>query len=138
MSPDSWRQVEELFQAALDLPETFVFEVVQEALRRRAIPVAQALPRFPSVRRDIAVEVDEHVEWARVAGAVRSGLRTMLNEPVLFDCFHGPGLSQGRKSLAIGLILQDDSRTLTDQDADRCVADVVALLEREFGARLRK
>jgi len=125
-------------QAALDLPETFVFEVVQEALRRRAIPIAQALPRFPSVRRDIAIEVDAGVEWARVAGAVRSGMRTMLNEPVLFDCFHGPGLSQGRKSLAIGLILQDSSRTLTDQEADRCVADVVAVLEREFGARLRK
>lgn len=125
-------------QAALDLPETFAFEVVQDALRRRAIPMAQALPRFPSVRRDIAIEVDERVEWARVADAVRSGMRTMLNEPVLFDCFHGPGLSQGRKSLAIGLILQDSSRTLTDQEADRCVADVVAVLEREFGARLRK
>ncbi|HEX5489348.1 MAG TPA: hypothetical protein VFX04_09425, partial [Rhodanobacteraceae bacterium] len=65
------------------------------------------------------------------------GLPTMLHELVLFDCFRGPGLSQGRKSLAIGLILQDSSRTLTDQDADRCVADVVARLERDLGARLR-
>ncbi|MGN6789500.1 MAG: hypothetical protein ACTHJP_08220, partial [Rhodanobacteraceae bacterium] len=47
-------------------------------------------------------------------------------------------LSAGRKSLAIGLILQDDSRTLTDEDADRSVADAVRLLESEFGARLRK
>jgi phenylalanyl-tRNA synthetase beta chain len=125
-------------QASLDLPETFVFEVALDALRGRSMPVAQALPRFPSVRRDIAVEVDEGVEWGRIAAAVRSRLRTMLNELVLFDRFHGPGLSQGRKSLAIGLILQDSSRTLTDQDADRCVADVVALLERDFGARLRK
>jgi phenylalanyl-tRNA synthetase beta chain len=124
-------------QHALDLPDTFVFEVELDALRRRAIPAARALARFPSIRRDIAVEMDETVEWARVAAALRSGLPTILNEVVLFDCFRGPGLSAGRKSLAIGLILQDDSRTLTDEDADRSVADAVILLESEFGARLR-
>jgi phenylalanyl-tRNA synthetase beta chain len=124
-------------QRALDLPDTFVFEVELDALRRRAIPAARALARFPSIRRDIAVEMDETVEWARVAAALRSGLPTILNEVVLFDCFRGPGLSAGRKSLAIGLILQDDSRTLTDEDADRSVADAVILLESEFGARLR-
>ncbi|MBS0380858.1 MAG: phenylalanine--tRNA ligase subunit beta [Proteobacteria bacterium] len=125
-------------QASLDLPETFVFEVAQSVLQRRTIPAAQPLPRFPSVRRDIAVEVDERVEWSSIAAAVRSSLRTIVNDLVLFDCFHGPGLSKGRKSLAMGLILQDGSRTLTDQEADHCVADVVALLEREFGAKLRK
>jgi phenylalanyl-tRNA synthetase beta chain len=124
-------------QRQLDLPETHVFEVKLEALRERPIPEARALPHFPWIRRDIAIEVEESVEWAQVAGAIRSGLPTMVNEPVLFDCFRGPGLSEGRKSLAIGLILQDSSRTLTDQDADRSVAEVLRLLESEFGARLR-
>ena len=98
---------------------------------------SHALPHFPWIRRDIAIEVEEAVEWAQIARVIRSGLPTMVNEPVLFDCFRGPGLSEGRKSLAIGLILQDSSRTLTDQDADRSVAEVVKLLESEFGARLR-
>ncbi len=124
-------------QRQLDLPETHLFEIELPALRRRSIPVARALPHFPSIRRDIAVEMDEVVEWARVAAALRSGLPTILNEVVLFDCFRGPGLSAGRKSLAIGLILQDDSRTLTDEDADQSVADAVRLLGSEFGARLR-
>ncbi|HET9819931.1 MAG TPA: phenylalanine--tRNA ligase subunit beta, partial [Rhodanobacteraceae bacterium] len=124
-------------QQQLDLPEVHVFEVRSDALRQRAIPIARGLPRFPSVRRDIAIEVDEAVEWGKVAEAIRAGLPTMLHELVLFDCFRGPGLSQGRKSLAIGLILQDSSRTLTDQDADRCVADVVARLEGDLGANLR-
>ena len=124
-------------QRQLDLPEMYVFEVKLEALQKRAIPGARGLPHFPWIRRDIAIEVEESVEWAQIARAIRSGLRTMVNEPVLFDCFHGPGLSAGRKSLAIGLILQDSSRTLTDQDADRSVAEVVKLLEGEFGARLR-
>ena len=125
-------------QRQLDLPETHVFEVRLNALRQRVIPAAQTLTHFPSLRRDIAIEVDEGVKWAQIAATLRSGLPTMLNEVVLFDCFRGPGLSAGRKSLAIGLILQDDSRTLTDEDADQSVADAVHLLEREFGARLRE
>jgi phenylalanyl-tRNA synthetase beta chain len=124
-------------QRQLDLPETHVFEVEQAALQSRIVPEARALPHFPWIRRDIAIEVGEAVEWAQIAKAIRSGLPTMVNEPVLFDCFRGPGLSEGRKSLAIGLILQDSSRTLTDQDADHSVAETVKLLESEFGARLR-
>ena len=124
-------------QRQLDVPETQVFDVRLDAVRKRLIPRAHVLPNFPWIRRDIAIEVGEAVEWAEVARAIRSGLPTMVNEPVLFDCFRGPGLSIGRKSLAIGLILQDSSRTLTDQDADRSVAEVVKLLESEFGARLR-
>ena len=124
-------------QQLLDLPETYAFEVTRDALSARAVPRTRRLPQVPSIRRDIAIEVDEAVEWGRIASAIRSELRTMLNELVLFDCFRGPGLSEGRKSLAMGLILQDSSRTLTDQDADRCVTDVVKLLERDFGAQLR-
>ncbi|HEY9111627.1 MAG TPA: phenylalanine--tRNA ligase subunit beta, partial [Rhodanobacteraceae bacterium] len=124
-------------QRQLDVPEAYALEIELQALRRRTVPVARALPHFPSLRRDIAIEVDEAVEWARIASALRSGLPKILNELVLFDCFRGPGLSADRKSLAIGLILQGGSRTLTDEDADQSVADAVSLLEREFGARLR-
>jgi phenylalanyl-tRNA synthetase beta chain len=127
-----------LLQRQLDLPETCVFEIGLDALRPRDIVAAKRLPHFPSIRRDIAVEVDDAVEWAAVASAIRSELPAMLHELVLFDCFRGPSLGLGRKSLAIGLILQDSSRTLTDQDADRCVADAVARLESEFGASLRR
>src|SRR6185437_3568613 len=61
-------------QRQLDLPETHVFEVDANALQRRRIPAARALAHFPSLRRDIAIEVDEAVEWARIAAALRSGL----------------------------------------------------------------
>jgi phenylalanyl-tRNA synthetase beta chain len=125
-------------QRQFDLPETFVCEVRSDALRQRSIVAAKRLPHFPSIRRDVAIEVDDAVEWVTIASAIRAELPAMLQELVLFDCFRGPGLGPGRKSLAIGLILQDSSRTLTDQDADRCVADAVARLESEFGARLRK
>lgn len=125
-------------QRQLELPDTYVFEVRSDAVQRRSVPEAAKLPRFPWIRRDIAIEVDEGSEWAQIATEIRSALPNLLQELVLFDCFRGPGLGPGRKSLAIGLILQDSSRTLTDEDADRSVADAVARLEANLGAHLRK
>lgn len=126
-----------VLQRQLDVPATHAFEVRLDALQARSVPLAHGLPRFPSIRRDIAVELDEAVEWSRVADALRAAVAGRLTGLVLFDHFRGPGLEAGRKSLAIGLILQDESRTLTDQEADRCVADAVARLQHDFGARLR-
>ncbi|MEO7148682.1 MAG: phenylalanine--tRNA ligase subunit beta [Rhodanobacteraceae bacterium] len=123
---------------ALDLDEdVYVFELQIDPLRERAMPRARALPRFPSVRRDIAVEVPQSVEWARIDATVRAALGPLLSETIVFDLYTGPGLTSARKSVAMGLILQDASRTLTDQDADRAVASAVASLESAFGAKLR-
>jgi phenylalanyl-tRNA synthetase beta chain len=123
---------------SLDLAdELYAFEIELDALRRRPVPQVGELPRFPWIRRDIAVEVPEAVAWAGIEAAVRSTVGALLADILIFDSFHGPGLTKGRKSVAIGLILQDGSRTLTDKDADLCVARAVAVLERDFGARLR-
>jgi phenylalanyl-tRNA synthetase beta chain len=124
--------------AALDLgADVHVAELALDPLRDRHLPQARAVPRFPSVRRDIAVELPDSVTWATVAQSVRATLGTRLDALHLFDRYSGKGLGDGRKSFAMGLILQDASRTLTDEDADRCVADVVAALERDCMARLR-
>ena len=60
-----------------------------------------------------------------------------LQEVVLFDEYRGPGLETGTKSLAMGLILQEVSRTLTDSEADSVVAEALEALGRECGARIR-
>ncbi|MEO6968347.1 MAG: phenylalanine--tRNA ligase subunit beta [Rhodanobacteraceae bacterium] len=123
---------------ALDIDEdVHVFELQADPLRDRALPRARALPRFPSVRRDIAMEMPQTVEWALVEAAVCAALGPLLSEIIVFDLYGGPGLTSARKSVAMGLILQDASRTLTDQDADRAVASAVASLETGFGAKLR-
>lgn len=122
----------------LDLGEdVYVFEVQAQPLRRRELPSAQALPRFPSVRRDIAVELPRTVAWAEIEGSLRQTLGPVLADTFVFDVYTGPGLKEDQKSVAMGLILQDRSRTLTDQDADRCVAAALASLETTFGAKLR-
>ncbi|HET6631078.1 MAG TPA: phenylalanine--tRNA ligase subunit beta [Rhodanobacteraceae bacterium] len=93
--------------------------------------------RFPSLRRDIAIEVDAGVAWAQLRDCVRAAVGERLAEVRLFDLYSGRGVDAGRKSLAMGLILQDDSRTLLDEDADRAVALAVTALKHDFEARLR-
>jgi phenylalanyl-tRNA synthetase beta chain len=93
--------------------------------------------RFPAVRRDIAMDLPDDVSWATVEGAVRGALGELLKSIRLFDRYVGKGVEEGRKSLAMGLILQDASRTLTDDDADARVADAVTALEQTCKARLR-
>jgi phenylalanyl-tRNA synthetase beta chain len=63
---------------------------------------------------------------------------SLLKELLVFDVYHGEGVESGRKSLALGLILQDLDRTLTDEDADRTVRAVLEDLRAHLGARIRE
>ncbi len=123
---------------ALDLgADVHVLELALEPLLARRLPRAQPVPRFPSVRRDIAVDLPEEISWSQIERTVRDSLGDRLKELQLFDRYSGKGVEAGRKSLAMGLILQDASRTLTDDDADRCVREAIAALERTCKAKLR-
>jgi len=113
------------------------FELDLDAATSRAIPRAGELSRFPSVRRDIALVVPESTPWAALEASLKGALGPRLHGVVLFDQYRGPGLETGAKSLAMGLILQEVSRTLTDLDADKAVSDAVAALGRDCGATLR-
>jgi phenylalanyl-tRNA synthetase beta chain len=93
--------------------------------------------KFPSVRRDLAVVVDEAVPLAVIEENVTVSASGLLSELRIFDVYRGPGIDSGRKSIALGLILQDSSRTLTDNDADAVVASVVARLVDVLSAKIR-
>ncbi|RMD79707.1 MAG: phenylalanine--tRNA ligase subunit beta, partial [Gammaproteobacteria bacterium] len=102
-----------------------------------ALPRYRAPSRFPAVRRDLAVVVPEEVPAGAVAEAVREAAGEVLQELRLFDVYRGKGVESGKKSLAMGLTLQDFSRTLTDQEVDAVVGRVVEALGRRFQAKLR-
>jgi phenylalanyl-tRNA synthetase beta chain len=122
----------------LDLgADVHVLELALEPILRRRLPLAQAVARFPAVRRDIAMDVPESTGWSQIEQVVRRTLGERLKELRLFDRYSGKGVEAGRKSLAMGLILQDASRTLTDDDADRCVREAIAALEQTCKAKLR-
>ncbi len=114
-----------------------VFELDLKAISVRSLPAATPVSRYPSVRRDISFELPEEVPYARVEAVIRDAVGENLADIVLFDRYAGVNLGMNIKSLAIGLILQDRYRTLTDQDADRCRALAVAALEAGCKAKLR-
>lgn len=114
------------------------FEVELDALLARGLPRATALSKYPSVRRDLAFVVPETVSWAALKASAEAVAGPMLRGVVLFDRYVGKGIESGFKSLAIGLILQDESRTLADRDVDAVVADVVAALGKEHAAVIRR
>lgn len=117
--------------------EVYAFELKLAPLLARPLPRARALSRFPSVRRDLAVVVAEAVPWAAVRATVEAAAGPLLRQVELFDRYAGKGIEAGCKSLAMALILQDESRTLTDRDVDAVVTAVVAALGERHGAVIR-
>jgi len=117
--------------------EVYGFEIALDALLARPLSRAAALSRYPSVRRDLAFIVPESVPWAVMQASVRQAAGNRLRDLQLFDRYVGKGVESGCKSLAMALILQDDSRTLTDRDVDAVVAEVVAALSANHGAVIR-
>jgi len=102
------------------------------------LPRSRDVSRFPQVRRDIAVVVDEAVASTALRERVTLTASNLLREVRIFDVYRGGGVEEGRKSVALGLIFQDISRTLTDEDVDRVVASIVADLGASLGARIRE
>jgi phenylalanyl-tRNA synthetase beta chain len=123
---------------ALDLDEEVIaFELELEPVLATTLPRAGMISRFPAVRRDIAMLVAEQHPWSALKLTLEDALQGRVQGIQLFDQYQGRGVEPGFRSLAIGLILQDVSRTLTDQDADQAIADAVAALSGKFGATLR-
>ncbi len=123
---------------ALDIDhEVIVFELAIDVLSGRNLPTAGSLSRQPSVRRDLAILVADEVSWARIEASLRKALGETLRDVIAFDVYRGKGVAEGSRSIAIGLILQDDSRTLAESDVERCVALAITALQQDCGAVLR-
>lgn len=122
----------------LDITQAvYVFELNLASAFAARVPVAQPVSRFPAIRRDIAVVVDEGARASDLMRVAAQAAPDIIRRVVVFDIYQGPGIEAGRKSVALGLILQETSRTLTDHDADSAMAAAVAGLQREFAAVLR-
>ncbi len=132
-------QLHPRLQQALDVDvDVHAFELELDALLARALPRATALSKYPSVRRDLAFVVPESVSWGAMRATVRQAAGASLRDLRLFDRYAGKGVETGFKSLAMALILQDETRTLTDRDVEAVVAEVVAALEQHHGAAIRR
>jgi phenylalanyl-tRNA synthetase beta chain len=95
----------------------------------------QAIPRFPSVTRDIALVIDEQVSYQKVEKIIRGD--TLVTRVTLFDLYRGEQIPAGKKSFAIRIVYQSPSHTLTDEEVDQTQEQMLAKLRRELGATLR-
>ena len=101
-------------------------------------PVYREVSRFPQVRRDLALVVDETVALSSLTERVTFTASSLLRDLRVFDVYRGPGVEAGRKSVALGLIFQDISRTLTEDDVNGLMAAVVADLRVSLNAKIRE
>jgi phenylalanyl-tRNA synthetase beta chain len=115
----------------------FLFELDAAKALATSAPVAASISKFPAIRRDIAVIVNDNISADELVNAVAATSPELIQGVRIFDIYKGSGIEAGRKSVAIGLILQETSRTLTDDDADLVMAAAVKKLEDQFAAVLR-
>ncbi len=125
-------------QKMLDLSQIpVVFELSLAALSQAKVAQAQRLSRQPSVRRDIALLVDESVTHKSLVTCVAKHGPEWLTDISTFDVYRGEKVEKGKKSIALGLIMQDFSRTLEESEVEKAVAAIVDAATDELGAELR-
>ena len=114
-----------------------VFELETDKAMRAAIAEFREISIFPAIRRDLAVIVDENIDAHTVEQAVRRAAGQLLQELRVLSVYRGEQIGNGKKSMALGLNLQDTSRTLTDADAEQIMSRVVQQLRQQLDAVIR-
>ena len=115
----------------------YLFELESEPLLARALPKAQVLSKFPAVSRDLAVLVGRGVSSGSIDRCIRREAGDFLVDLTLFDVYEGDNLGADKKSIALGLTLQHPSRTLSDEEVTKIIANCIKVLAADFDAELR-
>ena len=123
---------------ALDLTySAYVFELEVDFTFTSQVPNFKEVSRFPTVHRDLAFWVEQNVSFSHIRSSVKSAAGALLQDLSIFDVYHAKDSDKGKKSIALGLKLQDTSRTLTDAEVDTAMSRVIDQLARQLGAQLR-
>lgn len=126
-----WRQAYDLSSAPV------LFELDLEPLLVREKASYREVSKFPPVRRDLAIVVDEKVSVQALLDAMNQSRPEAVADLTLFDVYRGKGVDSDKKSLAFRVLLQDTRKTLTDEEVDAAVAHLVQILTTQFDAKLR-
>ena len=95
------------------------------------------LPKFPEVRRDLALLLDESVQYADLRKSAFRTAKKLLRNVTLFDVYRGENILLGKKQYALNFVLQDPERTLTDAEVEKTMDKILSVYQSEFGAVLR-
>lgn len=110
--------------------------VLFELVKRNKVGFKE-LPKFPEVRRDLALLLDEKVTYAELRAAALKSAKKLLKNVSLFDVYRGDKIPEGKKQYALSFTLQDPEKTLTDQDVEKVMDNLLKTFQNNFGAQLR-
>ena len=117
--------------------QVFLFELDQNVMLNKRISAFKSLSKYPSVTRDLALIVNEEVSASEIINCIKKSGETALQDVIIFDVYRGKGIEEGKKSIALSLVIQDDMQTLTDSEVDAIVSRLLLLLANEKNAKLR-
>jgi phenylalanyl-tRNA synthetase beta chain len=115
----------------------FNFDLLLKAARKNQV-VFKDISKFPAVRRDLSMLIDQSVTFAQLELIARKAERKLLQDVNVFDVYQGDKLPPGKKSYALSFVLQDDEKTLTDKAIDTTIQKIIYNFGKEAGAEIRK
>lgn len=114
----------------------FNWDTIIEVAKRNKIKFT-AIPKYPEVRRDFALLLDENVTFDSLQAIAKKTEKQLLKNVNLFDVYQGKNLPQGKKSYAVSFTFMDDRQTLTDKVVDKIMNKLQNNFEKQLGAELR-
>jgi phenylalanyl-tRNA synthetase beta chain len=114
-----------------------LFEIEAQPLQTQALPRYHPVPKVPIVTRDLAMTFPDDILLQSIFDDLEQHKPPQVDSIRLFDVYRGPGVENGRKSLAFRVLLQDTQKTMTDPEVESAVAQLVLRLERQFNGKLR-
>lgn len=117
--------------------DVFAFEVSVSQVNQAGLPKYQSISKFPQVRRDLSFLVDEQTLFGDIVKVVNEQPSEFLQEVKIFDVYQGDNIEKGKKSIALGLILQHASRTLLDTEVNDYIGAIIEILRQRFTIILR-
>ncbi len=118
--------------------DAYFFEIDYTEAFEPTPVVASLVSKYPVIRRDIAIVVDKKIPVSKIINTAREIQPSIIQSIEVFDVYEGKNIEEGRKSVALGLILQEKSRTLRDKEADNLVSRIIESLHKNYSAKLRE
>ena len=128
-----------LKQAGIDSPVYYAelnWTALMKVIRKQKVEFTE-IPKYPAVSRDLALLIDQSVEFAQIEEIARQTEKKLLKKVELFDVYEGDKLPAGKKSYAVNFILQDTEKTMGDKQIDAIMQKLIQNLKQKLGAELR-
>ncbi len=117
--------------------ESYVFQLDLEAISQRQLPKFKSLSKFPSIRRDLAVVVDDSVKGSELIDFIVKNADGLVTDARIFDIYKGEHLETGKKSVALAMTLQHPNKTLEEAEINKVMEQLIQGLGQSFSATLR-